>query len=279
MQGDCGGSNCVIELEGRVYNPSGPPPAETIASRTTTITVGADLAFDIALAETTVQAGSMAQFTATVTNNGPDSSTASQVVIPLPTGMAEPVLPAECSLSGGNIVCTVPATLAQGETHDFELSARVTAGTVSTIAIAGRVEGAAPLDPVSDNDNDEVDLSVTAGTDVRLGKSRSPGGLLLLEDEVSFTLTPDYSGFTPQTATIVDTIPDNYDISDIVVPSGSGWVCELTGRTVTCYYTEASGSDYGASHRRQRRRRRHDGARGGRQYGRNLLARRESRCR
>lgn len=245
MQGDCGGVNCVIDFSGRVYNPEGSPPAEAVRSVGATITVGADLELQIDLDEDTVRSGSHVHFEATVANNGPDASTSSQVVIPLPTGMSSPQLPPECTLSSGNIICTVPNTLAAGEYYTFDLSAQVTVGTASIISIAGRVEGGTPRDAVQDNDNDSADLEVIPGTDVRLGKSRSPGGLLLLGDEVTFTLTPDYVGTAPQTAQIIDTIPNNYNISDLAaIQAPAGWSCGLVGRTVTCDYIAGPGASY-----------------------------------
>lgn len=244
MQGECGGGNCVIKLEGRVSDPNGAPGSGTTAERSTTITVGADLELDISTAQTTVTAGSSVALKANVTNNGPYPSTSSQVVIPLPSGMTIAQLPGDCSLSGGNIICVVPQTLAVGESHEFDLSAQVTAGDISTISIPGRVEGGAPQDPVSANDNDTITLNVTPGTDVRLQKTRTPGGLLLIGDPVTFTLTPAFSGIEPEQATIVDVIPDNYGIVDTHVPAGSGWSCDLSGRTLTCDYAKAAGSVY-----------------------------------
>lgn len=212
----------------------------------TTVEEGADLAVDLSFEKPEVQAGFDAKFTAKVTNNGPYPSSGAKVVLPLPVGLSRNVsLPAGCQVTGNDIVCIVPGVIAVGQEIPLTFSSQVVVENVSTITLGAKIDPTGkPQDPVSENNEASASLSVIAGTDVSIAKTRSPLGLLFTEDEVTFTLNPVYAGTVPSQASITDVLPDNYEF--IGLDAGKGWVCPEQGQTIRCEYTAGAGTDYKA---------------------------------
>lgn len=226
---------------------SGQIPGDELAFQERTITVveGADVALKLDVPGT-VKSGGNLEFTAVVSNNGPHSSTSSTLTFPIPSGtvMNEP-LPAGCKIQNNQIICEITGELKPGEERKLNFSAKVTAKEASTIAIEAKLVGNTPKDPDLDNDQDKANVTVEAGTDVTLGKARSPNGAVWTGDDVEFTLTPNFVGNEPETATITDTLPEQYKLVDFVAPpAGSGWVCRVSGQVVTCDYTKAVGTTF-----------------------------------
>jgi uncharacterized repeat protein (TIGR01451 family) len=205
-------------------------PANNTESETTTIIAGADLGVGIA-GPTSVTAGSVQTFTGTVTNLGPDAASGMVVTFPVPTGLDSFTVPAFCTPGGGTFFCAIPGTLALGDSFSFDASGRVTAASGSTVTALAGVTAGTPPDPISDNNVATLDINVTAGSDLRLTKSRAPSGQLVVGDTVTFTLAGFYSGDAPTNITIADTLPANYSF---VSASGTGWTCTNSGQTVEC---------------------------------------------
>jgi uncharacterized repeat protein (TIGR01451 family) len=231
-----------VTLEGTIQN-GGPT-----FSRLTTVEEGADLQLSLAVASATVQAGSIASFSASVTNAGPYDSQGAQVVIPLPAGLSPDVtMPAECAYVAPNIICDLPGTIAVGASVDLDFASQVTSQNASTITIAAEVSATTPRDGVAGNDGATVDIEVTPGTDVSIVKTRTPPGLVLVGQEVTFTLEAGYAGDPPTQAEISDTLPANYQF--VSVDAGTGWTCPApAGQTVSCSYsgTVAEAANYTA---------------------------------
>lgn len=214
-------------------------------SRMTTVEQGADLAVALAVNPATVQAGSDASFSATVTNNGPYSASGATLAIPLPTGLSANVtLPDDCSYASPNIVCNVPGPIASGASVVLDFASQVTTENASTITVAAKVTSNGPRDPIHTNNDATADIAIQPGTDVSISKTRAPQGLILVGDEVTFTLQPRYAGVKPTQATISDTLPANYEFISVSPTAGSGWTCPTAGQTVGCTYTAAAGTDY-----------------------------------
>ena len=167
--------------------------------------------------------------------------------ITLPPGLSTDVdLPTGCTNSAGNISCSVAGPIAVGDEVSFDFSTQITTENASTITIPAALENASPTDPVNSNDSATFSIDVTEGTDVSLGKSRSPGGSLLVGDTVTFTLSPRYAGTPPTSASITDDLPTNYEYV-LPVTTGTGWSCDApSGQTLTCNYagTEADAANY-----------------------------------
>jgi len=227
----------TVELTGKLADP-GPS-----FSRKTTVELGADLAVTLTADPTTVQAGSTAQFSAVVTNNGPYPAQGAKLVLPLPTGMSPDVtMPAGCAYTAPNITCEIPGPIASGATVKLDFATQVTTANASTITIAAAITSNGPRDPINTNNDASTDIAVTPGTDVSLDKRRAPAGLILVGDEVTFTLEPRVSGVPPTQASISDILPANYEY--VSVAASNGWTCPTVGQTIGCVYAAAPGTNY-----------------------------------
>ena len=231
----------VISLGASVATTGTDDPANNAASEDTTVTAGADVRLDLT-GPATAAAGSTVSYTFTATNLGPDPVSAKVLQFPIPTGIANVSPPAGCVLSGTTYQCTIAGPIAAGGTASRVFSGQVSVAAGSTVTAVGTVSGGSPADPLSANDTDTLDLTVTAGSDLRLSKSRAPSGNLFVGDPVSFTLQPSYSGDVPGGITVSDSLPANYAITSISAP---GWSCVQTGQQVDC--SRPSGSVAGAN--------------------------------
>ena len=207
----------------------------------TTITAGSDIGVALSVPPTAAS-GSFVDFTFTATNNGSNDATGFDLTFTIPAGITNVTPPAGCSLSGAVFTCPAGA-LANGGSTQFVFNGQISAAGGSTITGAGAVQNASPADPVSSNNTDTGNITVTGGTDLAISKSRSPSGTLLVGDAVTFTLSGSYTGDSPTGITVTDTIPANYSIDSITAP---GWDCSAsTGQDVSC--TQVSGSGAGAN--------------------------------
>lgn len=228
-----------VTLAAKIPNP-GPS-----FNRMTTVEQGADLAVALAVNPAAVQAGSKASFTATVTNEGPYAASGATVTIPLPTGLSSNVtLPAGCSYAAPNITCAIPGPIAPGASIALDFESQVTIENASTITVAAGITSKGPRDPVHTNNDATADIAILEGTDVSIGKTRAPQGLILVGDEVTFTLQPRHAGVKPTQAAIRDILPANYQFVSVNAAGGSGWSCSATGQTIGCDYVAGAGTDY-----------------------------------
>lgn len=209
----------------------------------TTINAGADVAVSLS-GPVSAQSGGAVSYTFTITNNGPNASGPQTLSFPVPGGLTGVTPPGGCTLSGATYTCTV-AALANGALTTRTFSGQIAAAGGSTLTLTGSVtavSGAA--DPVTANNTATFNTAVVAGSDLRIAKSRSPAGTLLVGQSVNFTLTPSYTGDSPSGLTITDTLPANYTVGAIASPQ-NGWACSAAGQTVTC--TRAAGAGAGAN--------------------------------
>ncbi|HEY8577175.1 MAG TPA: SdrD B-like domain-containing protein [Devosia sp.] len=232
----------TVTLRGTIPNP-GPT-----FSRQTTVQRGADLSVTLVAVPAVVQAGSMAQFSATVRNAGPYPADGATLVISLPLGLSRNVtMPAGCSIANDIITCNIAGPISVGADVELDFSSQVTTSNASTITVAAEVDTTTPRDGVNDNDSATTDITVTPGTDVSVGKTRAPTGLILVGDTVTFIIDPRYVGVAPAAASIEDLVPANYQILSVAPTAGSGWTCPPpNGQAINCSYASGAGTTFTA---------------------------------
>ncbi|NNM35394.1 MAG: DUF11 domain-containing protein, partial [Gemmatimonadetes bacterium] len=222
-----------------------------VIGQQTTVVAGANLSLTL-LAPATAPSGSIVAFDIQLANAGPDPASSLEVQFPVPTGfIVTGGLPGGCSLAGGTITCSVPGPIAPGGgTSIGPINGQISAASGSTVTGAATVQVAAgappgtPQDPDTGNNTGVRDISITAGSDVRISKARSVGGPYFVGDSFDFILTATYTGDSPSGLTITDVIPANYTIGALA-GSQNGWTCGAVGQTVTC--TRPSGGVPGAN--------------------------------
>ncbi|WP_333815249.1 DUF7507 domain-containing protein [Tabrizicola sp.] len=219
--------------------------ANNDVTETTTVTEGADIGLTVT-GPATASSGSIATYSFTATNNGPDPVTNFTFTVPIPTGLTNTSAPAGCTLAGSTYSCTVAGTIPVGSSVSRDITGQIFAAAGSTLTVAGSVQMVTPSDPITANNTATFNTTVTAGSDLSIAKSRAPSGSVFVGDPVVFTLSAQYSG-DPVLGPIVitDTIPANYGIVSVTPSAGSGWSCTTTGQQVQC--TRASGAGPGAN--------------------------------
>ena len=216
-------------------------PGNNVEPETTTILKGADIGITLTT-PATAASGSTVPLTFVAINNGPNVADVFDLHFPVPAGLTNVTAPAGCVLTGGVFFCDSIGPVAVGGTVTYNFTGQISAAAGSTVTPSGSVLNSVPGDPIGSNNTDLSNITVTPGSDVSITKSRSPSGVLLVGDTVSFTLDAQYTGDDPSDLVITDTLPANYHIDTVSAP---GWACSVAGQTVTC--TLASGSGAGAN--------------------------------
>jgi uncharacterized repeat protein (TIGR01451 family) len=200
----------------------------------TTIDNGADLALTLSTNLPSIPASGSVIYTAAIVNNGPNLATNATATITLSpnityqsalgTGWA-------CSAAGQVVSCT-RSSAAVGALPDISITGQITGATLGTITSTGviAINGSA-IDFDPSNNASTVNLDVTSGTDLTIGKTASslipPGG-----QPMTFLLTPRNLGPFPATnVSVTDTVPGAFSA---ISASGTGWSCGVAGQTVTC---------------------------------------------
>ncbi|MEP4783106.1 MAG: hypothetical protein ABJX46_00130, partial [Erythrobacter sp.] len=204
----------------------------------TTVRGGADLSVAKSGSSPTVIAGGTLDYTLTVTNDGPNTTSDIRVTDNLPAGSDYDFSSAtgtgwNCSLAGQVVTCVYSgAAPAPGANYpDITISGEVTSGTAGTISNIASVEITDPLvlDPdVTNNNSNQVVTNVNAGTDLEALKSMP--STIITGQTVNIDLTIRNTGpqSAPAGSTIVDTIDASLSIGTL--PAG----CTSSGQTVTC---------------------------------------------
>ncbi len=224
-------------------------------SETITIVRAADLEIDLSIpgvpvdgdGNTLLAAGEEFTFAVDISNLGPNDAQSYRVTVPIPGSLVN-VAPVagisadSCAVVGSNLVCDIAAELLTGAAAPTLLfDAQIGVADSSTIGISGVVDNSTPIDAVADNNTDIAIISVQAGTDASITKSRvDQDGVPLIEgDLVTFTLNTAYTGNAPTGITVTDDIPSNYEI--LSVSSTGGYSCTepepdgtFASQTVVC---------------------------------------------
>jgi uncharacterized repeat protein (TIGR01451 family) len=219
-------------------------PDDTAGNNTdneqTTVNNGADFAVSKTPPAALAAAGSVFSWTLGVSNAGPNVASNLRVQDPLPTGFNVTSLPGGCSNNAGTIICDIDGPIAAGGSQSIGLiTGIISAGSGSTVTNAASVALSPSATPSDSQDPDTSDntatanVTITAGSDLRITKSRSVGGNFLVGDAFNFVLNPSYTGDSPTDITVTDSIPSNYTIG-VVAASQNGWTCGVAGQIVTC---------------------------------------------
>ena len=220
-------------------------PANNTAPQSTTVNKGANLLMLKTPASGTAVSGASFSWGLSVQNNGPDAATNLIVQDPLPAGLNVTAIPGGCSNIAGTITCNIAGPIASGNTLNLgNITGQIFSAGSSTVTNSASVvvSPSAPFGTAQDPDTSDntaiSNITVTAGSDLAISKSRSVAGNLLVGSTFNFILTPGYTGDVPSGLTVTDTIPANYTIG-AVAPSQNGWACGVVGQVVTC--AKASG--------------------------------------
>lgn len=206
----------------------------------TTVNTGANFAISKTPAAGSAAAGSAFSWTLTVNNAGPSPATNLRVQDPVPTGFSVTGLPAGCSNNAGTIVCDIAGPIASGGSLVVgNITGVISAASGSTVTNAATV-GLSPSATMADADDPDIsdntavsNITISAGSDLRITKSRSVPGNFIVGDSFNFVLVPSYTGDSPTNITVTDSIPSNYTIGAVPSPQ-NGWTCGVAGQVVTC---------------------------------------------
>ncbi|MCA1978578.1 MAG: DUF11 domain-containing protein, partial [Thiobacillus sp.] len=222
----------IVTLGASVPTAGDDDGSNNTANQSTTVNAGADIALALT-GPASAQSGSTVSYTYTLTNNGPDASGTQTLTVPIPAGLSGISAPVGCTLGGGSYTCSI-AALANGASTTRIFTGQISAAGGSTLTPSGSVVATGnPVDPVTSNNTATFNTTVMAGSDLQLTKTRAPAGTLIVGQSATFTLAPSYTGDTPSSLTITDTIPANYTVGTVASPQ-NGWTCGVSGQTVTC---------------------------------------------
>ena len=216
----------------------------TNVNESTTINSGANVALTKS-GPASAQSGDTITYILTATNNGPDDTGNLRISDPVPSGFNVTNLSSNCSNSGGTVTCDINPVVNGGSDNTSTITGQVTAAGSSTVTNSASIVAlTGPADPDTGDNTATLNTSITAGSDLAIAKSRSVSGNLLVGDTFNFVLSPSYTGDSPNSITVTDTIPAEYSIdAGSFATSQNGWSCGLSGQLVTC--TKASGGSAG----------------------------------
>ncbi|MFT3852678.1 MAG: hypothetical protein QM733_08080 [Ilumatobacteraceae bacterium] len=188
----------------------------------------ADLAVTKSSSPASVVAGETVQYPITVTNNGPSAAADVVVVDTLPAGLSYQSVGAptgaSCTNSGQVVTCTA-ATLANGASLTFTVTATVPAGSLATSVVNSVRVSSSTSDDVAGNDTASATTTITRSADIVATKT-GPAGTTNAGAQITYMIAATNDG--PSTATTVR-------LTD-VVPAGTNWI------SVTPTAGSASGS-------------------------------------
>ena len=186
-------------------------------------------------------AGSDIVWTATVTNNGPNSAANSVFKTTLPatlTYLSATGSGWNCVSTAPNLSCTRNSPLANGVTAPVlsfttQLAASVTSGG---FAINGGVTSSTG-DWDDSNNADDHTVTIVAGADLQVSQALPAPTMPLPNNPVNFVLTAKNNG--PSDATdgvnVTFELPAGFAAGPAPTPTGAGWgICSWAGQVLTC---------------------------------------------
>ena len=184
-----------------------------------------------------------AEYTISVTNNGPDA-TSGQVTVTdaLPAGLTATAINGtgwNCTLA--TLTCTRSDSLASGDSYpDITLTVDVANNAPSTVINSATASGGGDPTPVTDNDPTTVIDPATPN--LTIDKSHT-GDFTRGQSGAEYTISVTNNGpaATTGTVTVTDALPTGLTATAI---SGTGWNCTLATLTCTRSDSLADGDSY-----------------------------------
>lgn len=227
-------SGQVINTAAATSTTPDPNPANNSGSSTVETTTRADLSITKSGSPSPVTAGTIATWTAVVTNNGPSVATGVLVTEPIPVdliGYSGSINGgAACIADSGSLVCAV-GTLAPGASATITFT-----GTVSPARTTGSVGStttvtASTTDPDPTNNSAVALIAVATSADL----STTLVGPASMNAGNSITWNASISNSGPsnaQAAILTVSLPVTGLVNPVV--TGPGGVCTITGSTAVC---------------------------------------------
>ncbi|MFB6615870.1 hypothetical protein ACIGFK_26140 [Streptomyces sp. NPDC085524] len=167
----------------------GPPlPSSEEAAQIQALNNTTDLALTMADAPDPVAAGERLTWTVGVANNGPNSSTSTQVTTELPADVTDASATGPCLVSGRTVTCNL-SEVPQGASRQYTISARVPADLVyrnggpKTISATSTVVNRVGPDAQPADNTASADTRVIAKADVSITGTRATSPLEVLIGE------------------------------------------------------------------------------------------------
>ncbi|MGW2563115.1 CARDB domain-containing protein [Streptomyces sp. NPDC001514] len=175
---------------GEVQPPREFPPLPTAeeAERILGLINTTDLIVTMTDAPDPVAAGERLTWTVDVFNNGPNSSTSTQITTELPADVTDPVATAPCLTAGRTVTCNL-SEVPQGERRQYTISAQVPADLVYRNAGPKTISATSTAANLAGPDSQPADNTATAETrviakaDVRITEARATSPLEVLIGE------------------------------------------------------------------------------------------------
>ena len=244
-------SDRAVGSLGNTATVSSPTPDPTTndlsASETTAVTPFADLRVTKSLAPSPAVAGTPARYTVVVTNAGPATAAAVELVDTLPAGVTVTgvaTVAGTCDAVAGTTLTCDLGDLADQDTVTVTIDVLVDADRTEALSNTATASSAvADPNPAAATGSTVDSVVVTA--DLRIDKAivdPDADAPILAGDDVRYSLTVVNDGPSTAVETIVvtDVVPDEIDISTVgVTPAlvdGSGCSLDLATRTITCTF-------------------------------------------
>jgi uncharacterized repeat protein (TIGR01451 family) len=214
-----------VENAAAIEGVEGDPELTNNEASVRTCTRGSDLALEKS-GPAVAGTGDEVTWTLTVTNEGPDQSTAATVTDTVPAVVTNVQTPTQgCTVTGNSVSCNVDP-LADGESTDIVITGNAPQAPGSCFENDASVQSDA--DPDGSNDADAVETCTPQASDLSLSKAGpatvAPGG------QVTWTITVTNDGpGDSEGATVVDPVPAG--ITGVTSPTAG---CELAGGEVRC---------------------------------------------
>ncbi len=202
-----------------------PVASNNSATRSSTVGASADLAVTKTVGGT-VEAGSQATYTITVTNNGPSNATNVVVTDVLPSGMSfASATPTQSSVVGQLVTWPTIGTLASGSSQIYTLTVNVSAGASGTLD--NTASAASPTSDPNGSNNSAVQSS-TVAAEADLSITKTGAATVTAGGQATYTVTVTNNGPSDATGIVVtDVLPAGMSFASSNVTPG------VNGQTIT----------------------------------------------
>ncbi|MEO8477005.1 MAG: hypothetical protein ABI572_08140, partial [Actinomycetota bacterium] len=227
-----------------------PVPANDQSTEGTSVGRVADLRLSKSDGLATVLPGDTVTYTIALTNDGPSTVPAGEVVTDtLPAGTTGIESEADCAIVAGVLTCTTPASLAPGGSASWAVDVTISPGfLLSSVSNTAQITSSPISDPdPTDNSATDVDLIPTAAIDVAISSSTASVGTGGQVVAYTFTVT-NTGNQTLNAITVADAQCDAGTLSYVSGDANSDSKLQLTEtwiytceRTVTQAEVDAGG--------------------------------------